>query len=80
MLTNHHTFQPSGHYLISLGHVLVIEQAVGHCGGSEARTDKFRISHQDEDGYVVSQRVHRFLDIQTFMAEVHDATDNLRKT
>jgi len=60
------------------GYVLVIEQTVGHCSGSEARTDMFKISHQDKDGNVVSQRVHRFLDNQTFMAEIQDANDNLR--
>jgi len=58
------------------GYVLVIEQAVGHCSGSEARTDMFKISHQDKDGNVVSQRI---LDNETYMAEVHAAKDNLRK-
>jgi len=58
------------------GLVLVIEQAVGHCSGSEARTDMFKISHQDKDGNVVSQRI---LDNETYMAEVHAAKDNLRK-
>jgi len=62
------------------GHVLIIEQAIGHCGGSEARTDMFKISHQDEDGNVVSQRVHRTLENQTFMAEIHDANDYLQGT
>jgi len=56
------------------GYVLVIEQAVGHCSGSEARTDMFKISHQDKDGNVVSQRI---LDNETYMAEVHAAKDNL---
>jgi len=56
------------------GYVLVIEQTVGHCSGSEARTDMFKISHQDKDGNVVSQRV---LDNETYMAEVHAAKDNL---
>ena len=27
-----------------------MEQAVGHCGGSEARTEMFRTSHQDSKG------------------------------
>jgi len=58
------------------GYVLIIEQAVGHCSGSEARTDMFRISHQDKDGNVVSQRV---LDNETYLAEVHAAKDNLIK-
>jgi len=34
------------------GYVLIIEQAVGRCGGSEARTDMFKISHQDKDGQI----------------------------
>jgi len=58
------------------GIVLVVEQTVGHCGGSEVRTDMFKTSTQDKDGNVVSQRV---LDNETFMKEVHAAKDNLIK-
>ena len=32
------------------GKKLIMEQAVGHCGGSEARTEMFRTSHQDSKG------------------------------
>merc|ERR1711915_808692 len=65
------------------GTVLVIEQVVGSCLGSEgltvseARTDFFKISHQDKDGNVLSQRVHRFLENQTFVDEIRDADVNL---
>merc|ERR1712038_667902 len=33
------------------GTVLIIEQAVGHCDGNEARTEMFRTSHQDSKGH-----------------------------
>ena len=33
--------------------MLVIEQAVGKCGGSEAGTEMFRVTHQDKAGNVV---------------------------
>ena len=36
------------------GLVLVLEQAVGRCGGSEARTEMFRTSHHDTRGHVVA--------------------------
>ena len=38
------------------GLVLVIEQAVGHCDTSEARTELFRTSHHDKHGNVVYQK------------------------
>ena len=42
------------------GLVLVIEQAVGHCGGSEARTEMFRTSHHDRQGNVVFQEEWKY--------------------
>ena len=39
--------------------VLIIEQTVGFCDGSEARTEMFRTSHQDRHGNVVFQKVER---------------------
>ena len=39
------------------GLILVIEQAIGTCGDSEARTERFKTSHQDKDGQVVSELV-----------------------
>ena len=36
------------------GLVLVLEQAVGRCGGSEARTEMFRTSHHDTRGHVAN--------------------------
>lgn len=35
------------------GYVLNIEQVIGHCGGSEAKTELFRISHTDAKGNIV---------------------------
>lgn len=43
------------------GLVLVIEQAVGHCGGSEARTEMFRTSHHDKQGNVVFQESKKMI-------------------
>ena len=43
------------------GLVLVIEQAVGHCGGSEARTEMFRTSHHDKHGNVVFQEAQKMI-------------------
>ena len=46
----------NNHHLTTLklvGYVLVMEQAVGKCGGSEARTEMFRVTHQDKAGNVV---------------------------
>ena len=37
------------------GYVLRIEQAVGHCDGNSAKTELFRISHEDQFGNVVKQ-------------------------
>ena len=31
----------------------MIEQAVGHCGGSESRTEMFRTSHYSDTGDLV---------------------------
>ena len=39
------------------GLILVIEQAIGTCGESEARTERFKTSHLDKDGKVVSEFV-----------------------
>ena len=39
--------------------VLIIEQTVGFCDGSEARTEMFRTSHQDSEGNIVFQKVER---------------------
>ena len=33
--------------MLSIGFILIMEQAVGHCGGSESRTEMFRTSHHD---------------------------------
>ena len=35
------------------GLILTVEQAVGKCGDSEARTELFRIRHTDEKGNIV---------------------------
>ena len=31
----------------------MVEQAVGHCGGSESRTEMFRTSHYSAAGHLV---------------------------
>jgi len=41
------------------GKTLIIEQAVGRCGGSTVRTEMFRTSHQDRHGNIVLQKVER---------------------
>ena len=41
--------------ILYLGTILVIEQAVGHCDGNEAKTEMFRTSHQDSKGNVLFQ-------------------------
>ena len=38
--------------LDNAGLTLVIEQAIGTCGESEARTERFRTSHQLKEGNV----------------------------
>ena len=38
--------------LYNAGLTLVIEQAIGTCGESEARTERFRTSHQIKEGNV----------------------------
>ena len=35
------------------GYVLRIEQAVGHCGGSTAKTELFRITNSNQKGKIV---------------------------
>ena len=40
----------------------MIEQAVGHCGGSEAKTEMIRLSHQDTFGNIVHQAPYKLLD------------------
>ena len=42
--------------------VLTIEQAVGHCGGSEARTEMFRTSHHNNLGELVFMEVGQLRD------------------
>ena len=37
-----------------LGLVLVVEQAVGHCGDSVSRTEMFRTSHYNSSGHLTS--------------------------
>ena len=39
---------------------LVIEQAIGACGDSEARTERFRTSHLDKDGKVAAEFFWKF--------------------
>jgi len=41
------------------GMVLTIEQAVGHCDGSSAKTEMFRTSTYSKDGTLVSRKVER---------------------
>jgi len=50
------------------GMVLMIEQAVGHCGGSEAKTEMIRLSHQDTYGNIVHQAPYKLLDGKLFQA------------
>ena len=38
---------------------MILEQAVGYCGGSTVRTEMFRTSHQDSEGNIVFQKVER---------------------
>ena len=45
-----------------LGTILVIEQAVGHCDGNEAKTEMFRTSHQDSKGNVLFQSTGKVKD------------------
>ena len=42
--------------------VLIIEQTVGFCDGSEARTEMFRTSHQDRQGDTVFQATGTIID------------------
>ena len=44
----------------------MIEQAVGHCGGSEAKTEMIRLSHQDTYGNIVYQAPYKLLDGKLF--------------
>ena len=44
------------------GTILVIEQAVGHCDGNEAKTEMFRTSHQDSKGNVLFQSTGKVKD------------------
>ena len=41
------------------GYILRIEQAVGHCDGNSAKTELFRISHVDQFGQIVEQRLQK---------------------
>ena len=41
------------------GYVARIEQAVGHCGGSTAKTELFRVSHINKHGDIVRQSYHK---------------------
>ena len=43
--------------IIVVGLVLIIEQAVGHCDDSEARTERFKTSHQDSRGNIVFSKM-----------------------
>ena len=38
---------------------MILEQAVGYCGGSTVRTEMFRTTHQDSEGNIVFQKVER---------------------
>ena len=38
---------------------MILEQAVGYCGGSTVRTEMFRTTHQDSEGNIVFQKVDR---------------------
>ena len=42
--------------------VLMIEQAVGHCGDSESRTEMFRTSHYNSMGELVFAEVGKLMD------------------
>ena len=46
---------------ILIGLVLKIEQAVGQCDGSKARTEMFRTSHYNETGSIVSQVTEKLI-------------------
>lgn len=41
------------------GKRLIMEQAIGHCGGSQARTEMFRTSHEDFRGNIVFQNTEK---------------------
>ena len=38
---------------------MILEQAVGYCGGNTVRTEMFRTTHQDSEGNIVFQKVER---------------------
>ena len=40
----------------------MIEQAVGHCGGSESRTEMFRTSHYNYTGHLVLREMGQLRD------------------
>ena len=46
---------------ILIGLVLKIEQAVGQCDGSQARTEMFRTSHYNKTGSIVSQVTEKLI-------------------
>ena len=41
---------------------LMVEQAVGHCGGSESRTEMFRTSHYSATGHLVFRELGELRD------------------
>lgn len=41
---------------------LMVEQAVGHCGGSESRTEMFRTSHYSATGHLMFRELGELRD------------------
>ena len=59
------------------GLVTRIEQAVGHCGGSTAKTELFRISDMNKHGKIVQQSYHKMFNNGTTIDLPSDFTSNL---
>ena len=59
------------------GYVARIEQAVGHCGASTAKTELFRVSHVNKQGDIVQQSYHKMFNNGTTIDLPSDFMSNL---
>ena len=59
------------------GYVARIEQAVGHCGASTAKTELFRVSHVNKQGDIVQQSYHKLFNNGTTIDLPSDFMSNL---
>ena len=61
------------------GYMARIEQAVGHCGGSTAKTELFRVSHINRQGEIVQQSYHKMFNNGTTIDLPADFMSSLPK-